>query len=193
MVKVSILMAVGPDAPFKDEAMASLEGQTMKDFEVLEQREKGIHNAWNSGAGRASGEYLAILDTDDIAMPDRLERQVVTMDGAPDLAVLGSWAQNFGARENVVKRPPRVTWRSLIVRNQLLNSSVMIRKSLAMPWRDEPWIDYPLWCRMAKKGLKMWNIQKALVKRRIHFDSDTFARSWVKVVHGELEARLQLF
>jgi GT2 family glycosyltransferase len=49
---------------------------------------RGISGAMNAAISRATGEYIAILNSDDWALPDRLETQVAFMDAHPDVGVL---------------------------------------------------------------------------------------------------------
>ena len=48
----------------------------------------GISGAMNAAISRASGEYVAILNSDDWALPDRLERQVAFLDTNPDVGLV---------------------------------------------------------------------------------------------------------
>jgi len=188
-------MAVGPDAPFLKEALDSLEEQTFRDFEVLIQREPGIHKAWNVGARKASGEYLAIMDSDDVAAPTRLEAEVWEMDSDRELGVVAAWARCFGKSVRMVRHPVRITKSTLLLRNPIVNGACMVRKEVAMPygpWRATPWIDYDLWCRMAAQGVKMLNIPKVLVFRREHDANDSRGRPLSRLIHGEVSARWQL-
>ena len=41
------------------------------------------------------GEYVARMDTDDLCLPDRLEKQVAFLDAHPDLAVVGGGVMLF--------------------------------------------------------------------------------------------------
>ena len=53
------------------------------------QSNTGYPDALNVGWRLARGEYVAILDADDLAEPGRLERQVVYLDQHPDVGVVG--------------------------------------------------------------------------------------------------------
>lgn len=54
---------------------------------------RGIPRTRNRGIDEARGEYLAILDSDDLARPHRIERQVAFLDTHPAVAGVGSWAR----------------------------------------------------------------------------------------------------
>ncbi|TDJ69860.1 MAG: glycosyltransferase family 2 protein [Planctomycetota bacterium] len=61
---------------------------------LVDNREnRGIPRTRNRGIDEARGEYLAVLDSDDLARPRRIERQVGFLDAHRDVAGVGSWAR----------------------------------------------------------------------------------------------------
>jgi glycosyltransferase involved in cell wall biosynthesis len=114
--RVSVVMAVRDGERFVAEAIESLQAQTLDDFELVvvddgstdstagivqslaaqderirlhSQSNTGYPEALNVGWGLARGEYVAILDADDLAEPGRLERQLVYLDDHPEVGVVG--------------------------------------------------------------------------------------------------------
>ena len=55
----------------------------------------GISAARNKLIDMAKGSYLAVMDHDDIAMPERFEKQVEFLDLHPDVGVVGTWYERF--------------------------------------------------------------------------------------------------
>jgi glycosyltransferase involved in cell wall biosynthesis len=51
-------------------------------------RNRGVNASRNLGAKCSQGEYLAFLDSDDIWLPDKLERQVASMDAHPEAGIV---------------------------------------------------------------------------------------------------------
>ena len=45
---------------------------------------RGKSTSRNLGIGRAKGEYIALLDADDVYLPEKLERQVATLQAQPE-------------------------------------------------------------------------------------------------------------
>lgn len=121
MPRVSVLLAFHRVTPFLRPAVRSILGQTFRDFELLlvddgtgeglaalgpEADDRRIHlvslpqqggigRAHNTAVGLARGEFLAFMDYDDIALPDRLERQVAALDAEPGLGLIGSHAHRI--------------------------------------------------------------------------------------------------
>jgi len=85
---------------------------------------------------QAKGEYIAVLDADDLSSPDRLARQVDFLDSHQDVALVASWAEMIDERGNVLDKfsPPAnqdVLMDCLGWTNPIIHSSVMYRKKLA--------------------------------------------------------------
>jgi glycosyltransferase involved in cell wall biosynthesis len=60
-------------------------------------------NSLNRGLGAARGEYIACIDHDDVAEPNRLARQVDYLDSHPEVAVLGTWITPIDNEGNINK------------------------------------------------------------------------------------------
>ena len=50
----------------------------------------GIANALNTGLAHTRGSYIARMDGDDVAHPERLAKQVAYLEAHPDIGVLGT-------------------------------------------------------------------------------------------------------
>lgn len=130
-VKVTVLMTLYNKARYVGEAVESVLAQTFTDFELLvvddaspddgveivqrfaDPRIRLLRNPVNLGrAGAANrgyegarGEYIAVLDADDIMLPERLARQVAFMDAHPEVDVSGTYCKRFGALNRISKWP----------------------------------------------------------------------------------------
>lgn len=140
------------------EAVDSILHQTFDDFELIiiddasndgsaqilddykDKRVKVVHNSVNIGAAgssniglkMASGKYIARIDSDDISLPNRLEKQYQYMEEKPELAVLGSWTKVFGDQNCIWIYPSsNEEIRSSFLFNPcLVHSTIMMRKSV---------------------------------------------------------------
>ncbi len=198
---VSVLMAVYNGAPWVADAARSVLAQTLGDLELVvvddgstdatgdvlagvgdsrlrvERREhEGLTRALNHGLRVARAPLVARLDADDIALPERLARQVAFLETHPEIGVLGSAARevNGDGREVRVVRPPEddgALRRALIRRNPMLHSTVTMRRHIveAVGGYDPRFAvaqDYDLWMRLAGVT-RLANLSEALVVRRL--------------------------
>lgn len=63
---------------------------------VSDGRHYGLPLLLNKGIDLSRGKYLARMDGDDVAYPQRLERQVAYMEAHPDVDLIGAWMVVFG-------------------------------------------------------------------------------------------------
>lgn len=160
--RVSVVMTFFDAEPYIAESVASVLAQSERSWELIavddgstdgsaaivarvgDARVRVVAFAPNVGraralrraCGEARGEYIAVLDADDVAHPERLERQRAFLDGHPECALVGSWAQHIDVRGNVVahyKPPvdPEALHESLGWTNPLVHSSAMFRRAAA--------------------------------------------------------------
>lgn len=93
----------------------------------------GVSEARNTGIRHARGEYLALLDSDDIALPERLAAQIRYLERHPKIGLVGTWAElidengnKTGLRNNPY--PDELLRSMLLFRNTFNTSSLMLRK-----------------------------------------------------------------
>jgi glycosyltransferase involved in cell wall biosynthesis len=131
---------------------------------------KGKAEALNALVRKSVGEWIAVLDCDDTWERDKLLFQKLAVDRMPSLAVLGTYCKYFGdfASNGPVLPAGFISKEMILKSNPLINSSVIIRREYAY-WIDRFGLDdYDLWLRLAKQGLKLFNIPYYLVHHRIH-------------------------
>lgn len=104
---------------------------------IKHENNKGLAEARNTGILAARGDYIALLDSDDVASPDRLATQLRFLENHPGVGLVGSWAElideagnKTGLRSNPY--PDNLLRPMLVFRNTFIASSLMIRKS-ALP------------------------------------------------------------
>lgn len=131
----------------------------------------------NKGLSVASGKYIARMDADDIANPDRFEKQVHFLENNSEYGIVGSFAETFGIKKQVLKyvEDDADIRYALISHNPFIHSTVMLRRSILTIYklqycRDQLHVeDYGLWIRMMNytKGKILPEI---LVSYRLHCD-----------------------
>jgi len=139
-------------------------------------RNLGLTQSLNKGLRACQGEYIARQDADDISLPERLKRQAQYLTEHPEVGVVGSWVAIIDENRQVTTikefptSPALIKW-TLIFRNPLAHSSVIIRRSLIETTAYKPEIlysqDYDLWVRLSEKT-KFDNIPQILCLSRKH-------------------------
>ena len=125
MVMVSVIMPAYNSEKYIDEAIQSIVNQTYKDFEFIiindgsidntlekikkyddsrikiieNEKNLGIVKSLNKGLSMSKGKYIVRMDSDDISIFNRIEKQVEFMEKHSDVGVLGTNMIIFG--ENV--------------------------------------------------------------------------------------------
>lgn len=205
MPKISVLMPIyNTPEEYLRQAIESVLTQTYTDFEFLilndspdnkdldsfvssfkDERIRYFKNASNIGITPsrnklielAEGEYLAVMDHDDIALPTRFEEQVRVLDTHPEIGVVGCWVDHF--LQHKVKQyaqDNKDIERHLMTGCAVAHTAAMIRKSVLGDVRYEeaftPSEDYALWCRLIGKT-QFYNIPKILMRYRRYNENTT--------------------
>lgn len=206
MPTVSIILAVKNGAAYLPAAIESILAQTFADFEfiiiddgsddgvslpllrkyadgdarirLISRPNKGLTRSLNEGVSLATGVFLARMDGDDIALPDRLKLQVHYLRAHPHVVLLG------GAYELIDAGGRRIrTWRpaadNATLQRNCLEGSTPICHPLAMMRADavqkvggydESFIvaqDLDLWLRLGEVG-EMACVPEVLLLYRQH-------------------------
>lgn len=138
----------------------------------------------NKGLDRCRGDFIARMDSDDISLPQRFERQVVFLERNPDIDVLGSCAIEIdaeGKRGALRKRPlSHLAIIKTLWANPFVHPTIMCRKGLlqSVGGYSETLTgeDYELWFRGAKAGWRFANLEEPLILYR--FDAKALRKPW---------------
>jgi glycosyltransferase involved in cell wall biosynthesis len=111
-------------------------------------------------------DYVAILDVDDVWLPNKLQAQSAFINSYD---VIGTQCVYFGDLENIYPKIPigDITTFDFTQVNPIINSSVVIRKYLCQ-WNENGIEDYDLWLRFRKQNKTFYNVNEVLIKHRIH-------------------------
>ena len=205
MPRVSVLIPVWNGSRYLAECLESIFSQTYTDFEIVvvndgstddsaqilagferqdgrlrvfHQAHSGLSASLNRGLMVASGEYVARIDSDDIAFPHRLQSQVDFLDRHPEMVLVGSiyeMMDEHSIRQMVIvvpTHPLSVRWR-LLFGNPIGHSTVMFRRSAAADvggynLQVLTCEDFDLWVRLLDKG-EIGQLSSVLV--RWHMES----------------------
>lgn len=208
MARVDVLMPAYNAASTVREAVESLRGQTLRDTRIIvvddgstdetpavlselaaadarivvaTTANQGIVEARNESLRHAGAEFIACLDSDDVAFPQRLEAQLAYMDAHPECVALGSAVEHVD--ENGVALP-RMTQpgdpafadagKAPALEPYLIQSTLMARRADVVAlggYRHVPNSeDSDLFWRLGERGALV-NLPDKLCKYRVHTSS----------------------
>ncbi len=209
--KVTVRMSAYNHEAYVEQAILSIVNQTYQDFELLviddgstdntpkilerlsqehgfyyeRQENMGVTKTLNKLVGMAKGGYLCGLASDDITVPDRLEKQVAFLDANPDLAFVYGYAKYIDdlGRDlaELNQRPQRLEdgniFKKLITRGVFFKpGTIMARRQLfeELGGYDESLLveDYD-WLLRVCKDRRVGYIHEPLIKYRIHDEQFT--------------------
>lgn len=136
---------------------------------------QGLAAALNEGLKHCSNEIVLRMDTDDVALPHRFERQVKFMQENPEISVASAWVEerdNEMAEDGFLKIMPEHHCEILTFakrRNPINHPVAIFRKSAVLAVGGYPLVfpeDYALWSLMLVKGYKFYNAQEVLLYMR---------------------------
>jgi teichuronic acid biosynthesis glycosyltransferase TuaG len=133
---------------------------------------KGKVASLNDAMQHIQGEWVCVLDCDDVWLPEKLERQLAVSQGiARGAAVIGTGCQYIGERRTIpALQYGWLTFEDMIQCNHIVNSSCLVHRSWCV-WRDVFADDCDMWLRIGLFGGRMYNIDEILVYHRIHTTS----------------------
>jgi len=201
---VSVVMVVCDADRFLAESIESILGQTLRDFEFIivdfgsSDKSKSIISSYaatdsrirfheiphcrlaearNAACFLAQGQYIAMMDADDVSVPDRLIWQVEFMAKHPQVGLLGGaieWIDATGRSLRIGRYPTedREIRSELATCNRFAQPTVLVRTEAfnvvggyrAMFAQSE---DYDLWLRIAEH-FHCANLRQVVLRYRIH-------------------------
>jgi glycosyltransferase involved in cell wall biosynthesis len=198
---VTVLMPVYNAEKFLQESIESVLNQTFTDFEFLiindgstdgsediilsyeDERIRYYKNpknlqlikTLNKGLDLATGKFIARMDADDICLPERFEKQMELMQKRKEIAVCGSWYQEFGGGKPLTIRCRKEaielkchTFFGCPVGHpaSMIRSSALKQSGLKYDENYPHVEDWKLWSEMVKQGFSFYNIQNVLLLYR---------------------------
>ncbi len=182
--KEIIMIIDGPVSQQIDNAITKLKN-TYKILKVYPlEKNVGLGNALNIGTKYCNYQYIARMDSDDICINNRFEKQIECFKNDPALSIVGSNAQEFFndvknlANVKAVPETHEEIVEFMKSRCPFCHMSVMMKKDMLLisgGYKDWYYAeDWYLWIRMYLTGAKFYNIQENLMLVRINYD--TFER-----------------
>lgn len=206
---VTIIMTAYNEALFIEEALTSLMRQTYRRLEIIvvddgstdktmqiikklqkqdrrirtyqTRKNQGPSLASNLGLKYARGKYIARLDADDVAMPERIYKQVKFLETHPDVVMVGSNCELIDMRgmklaDKFYPTTHKAIYEALFTMNPLLHPASMINRQLlprkTFTYHNHSILahDLELIFELSQYG-KLANLPEALISYRQHRDS----------------------
>ena len=184
-----VLVCDGPLTPELDAVIADKQQEMNNILKVVKlEKNGGLGNALNEGLKHCKNELVARMDSDDIAYPDRCEKQVNIFNAQPEISICSGIVEEFTTLYRIVdsKRVPPETNKEIIEfakkRNPFNHPCVMYKKSAVEAvgsYQDFYLLeDYYLWLRMLMAGYQGYNIQEPLLHMRAGSDMYLRRAGW---------------
>jgi glycosyltransferase involved in cell wall biosynthesis len=202
--KVSVIIPSYNTAPYIGETLDSVFAQTFDDFEVIvvndgspdtealervlgpyrdsivyvKKKNGGLSSARNAGIRVARGQYVALLDSDDVWEPDYLAVQVAALDADPSVAVSYANAAIFGDGlddgmdyMSIFPSEGEVTIQSIVAMKCNVLVSALVRRATldrvgVFDERLRTNEDFDLWLRIAQAGWRIVYTRRPLWRYR---------------------------
>lgn len=217
---VSIVVPVYNKGAFLDECLQSLVNQTYLRVEIIaiddgstdacadilarwKKRDKrirlmthvnnkGISYTSNRGLRVAKGKYIARMDADDVAMPERIALQVEFMERSSDIFLVGGGAVNINETgEELGHFTPLCTPDEideiLPHRNPIYHPTIMYRNDGTVQYRSKFDMveDYDMYLRLLTLGKRMINLPHVFVKYRVGSNNCSFGKKELETALAE--------
>lgn len=197
---VSVIMAAHDAEAFIAEAIASVQAQTLDDWELLVADDAssdrttaivaaaaaedprihlirlepngGVARARNVALAAAQGRFIAFLDSDDIWLPQKLERQVAFMqrqDAAVSYTAFRRIDETGRRIGRLISAPPRLSYRELLQNTAIATLTGMVDTAKTGPIRmtEARRDDYILWLSLLRRGFVAHGLQLDLARYRV--------------------------
>jgi teichuronic acid biosynthesis glycosyltransferase TuaG len=159
-------------------------------------RNGGPARARQAAIDKASGRYLAFLDSDDLWLPAKLERQL------PFMAHKGAALTYTSFRRisedgvdigQVFAIPQSLTYRQLLCNTAIATLTAIIDRDVAgeVSMTDAGYDDFCLWLSVLKRGHKAYGLQEDLARYRVRGNSVSSrplrSAAWVWNIYRNVE------
>ena len=170
----------------KDNTLSVIKKLAKEDERIVllrNEKNSGVSQTRNYGISMAQGELIAFLDSDDMWREDKLEKQLEIFEKY-DNAVISYTASSFINNEGnpykyVMQAPEKIDYKSLLRKNLLSCSSVMIMtevmKGIQMP-NDRMHEDYYTWLTVLKNTDYAYGVNEPLLIYRLSANSKSANR-----------------
>ena len=185
MQTIADFEVVAVDDGSDDSTLEILQDWARRDsrFRVFSRSHGGVIEASATGIGHCQGRYIARMDADDRAHPQRLEKQVAYLDEHPDVAAVSCLVKAFPEEQVRQGFCIYVDWLNSLVTDAGIKREIFVESPLPNPsvtfraewltrmggYQERGWPeDYDLYLRMYLAGAQFAKIPQVLLEWREH-------------------------
>lgn len=184
-----VLVCDGPLNEQLDSVIATKQQEMGESLNVVRlAKNGGLGHALNEGIKHCKNELVARMDSDDIAYPDRCEKQIAVFNTHLEVSICSGIVEEFTTDPNTVdtRRVPPENNAEIVEfakkRNPFNHPCVMYKKSAVEAAGSYQGFylleDYYLWLRMLMAGYQGYNIQEPLLHMRAGSDMYLRRAGW---------------
>jgi glycosyltransferase involved in cell wall biosynthesis len=206
MPRVSILLTCYNHLPYMQAALDGIRSQTFTDYEVIalddgstdgtrefltaqtglrvvfNEKNLGTYGTLNKGIELAQGEFIAVLNDDDVWQPTKLAKQLELLDKHPDIGLVHTEGEFINGRGEVFEGKPLGfafprfesgdILLDLVYENKIIASAAVFRRSAVeeVGWYNDLYFgsgDWELWFRIAER-YRVGCVNENLTQYRVH-------------------------
>lgn len=183
------------DGPLTDELYQVIEKWKNKLGNVLKpiklETNVGTGKAKNIGLNACCYDIVCIVDTDDISLPHRFERQIEFLNNHPEITIVGGQIIEFvdhidqqsGMR--VVPLTHEALLKYALSKSPFNNMTICYRKQAVLDlggYKHHLWMeDYNLFLRMIAQGYQLANLDEVLVYARVDNGMHARRKGWAYI------------
>jgi len=136
----------------------------------------GLAAALNKGLESCDHAFVARMDTDDVCLPERFEKQIGFLMAHPEIAVVGALVEEYDVTMSVASGIRHTPSQHVDImafakrRSPLSHPTVVFRKEAVLAVGGYPLFrkaqDYALWSLMLQRGYTLHNVPEVLLNMR---------------------------
>lgn len=165
----------------KDSTKEIVQQLCKKDTRIIllkNEKNLGVSKSRNYGIRKSRGSWIALLDSDDMWVAEKLEKQYRLLNQREDAdliftgsSFINSDGDNF---TYILHVPKQIIYKQLLKQNLISCSSVLVRRGLLELYpmqRDDMHEDFIVWLQILKKGGKAYGLDEPLLIYRLSVKS----------------------
>ena len=140
------------------------------------EKNQGLGTALNIGLEHCQYELVARMDTDDLCVSDRFEKQIAYLGAHPDIALVGGNITEYSEdlsevlAQRIVPNSTEDIQKRIVKYNPFNHGTVLFKKeAVTKVGNYQPHLfmeDYNLWLRLVAAGYKLSNLNEFFLKSR---------------------------